>query len=316
MDILNPFSTDHSPVFCSFTKYLSFAKGRGFWKLNNSLICNIDFADEMKTFIHNIKIFSDQNDTLSNQSNWEFLKYEIRKRSISFSKALVKKSKNEHALSLPKITKLEQDIDSEEKFDEYEKTMNELEKIYDNIAEGVKVRSKCSWYQHGEKSTKFFYGLEKENALRRTIETLLEDGKEITSPSEISLTQKKIYEKLFQKNIAKSLSDIEMFLSDIHLPTISDENYNICEAEITEDNPLVSLKNIPNNKTPGNDGLFKEFYETFWEDIKDVFIKSSKLVKIEGSLSISQRQAVVKLLEKKHRDKIHKKLEAFFFTQY
>ena len=29
-----------------------------------------------------------------------------------------------------------------------------------------------------------------------------------------------------------------MFLSDIHLPTISDENYNICEAEITEDNLL------------------------------------------------------------------------------
>ena len=40
-----------------------------------------------------------------------------------------------------------------------------------------------------------------------------------------------------------------MFLSDMHLPTISDENYNICEAEITEDN-LVALKSRPNNKTP------------------------------------------------------------------
>ena len=52
-------------------------------------------------------------------------------RSIAFSKALANKSKKEHALLLSKITKLRQDIDSEEKFDEYEKTKNELEKIYD-----------------------------------------------------------------------------------------------------------------------------------------------------------------------------------------
>ena len=113
----------------------------------------------MKTFIHNTKIFLSQNDTLSNESKWEFLKYEIHKRSIAFSKALVKKSEKEHALLLSKITKLEQDIDSEEKIDEYEKTRNELEKIYDNVAEGVKIGSKCSWYRYGENSTKLFYGL-------------------------------------------------------------------------------------------------------------------------------------------------------------
>ena len=55
---------------------------------------------------------------------------EIRKRSIPFSKALAKKSKKEHALLLPKMTKLEQDIDSEEKFDEYENAKNELENIW------------------------------------------------------------------------------------------------------------------------------------------------------------------------------------------
>ena len=82
-------------------------------------------------------------------------KYEILKRYIAFSKTLAKRSKKEHALLLSKITKLEQDIDSEEKFDEYDKTKNKLEKIYDNIA-GVKIRSQCSWYQYGEKSTKFF----------------------------------------------------------------------------------------------------------------------------------------------------------------
>ena len=37
--------------------------------------------------------------------------------------------------------------------------------------------------------------------------------------------------------------------------------------------------------------------------------------KIKGSLSISQRQVVIKLLEKKkQRKKIHTKLEAYFLT--
>ena len=95
---------------------------------------------------HNTKIVFDQNDTFSNQSKWEFLKYEIRKRSTAFSKTLAKKSKKEHALLLFKITKLEQDNDSEEKFDEYDNTKNKLENIYDKTAEGVRIRSKCFWY--------------------------------------------------------------------------------------------------------------------------------------------------------------------------
>ena len=101
--------------------------------------------------------------------------------------------------------------------------------------------------------------MEKKNAFGGTIETLLEYGKEITTPSEISLTLKQFYENIFQKTIAKSVVDIEMFLSDIHLPTISDHNYNICEAKVTDDNLLVALKSVPDNKTPGNDCLSKAF---------------------------------------------------------
>ena len=89
--------------------------------------------------------------------------------------------------------------------------------------------------------------------------------------------------------------------------------YTLREAEITEDNLLVALKSMPNNKTPGNNGLPKEFYETFWEDIKNVFINSLKRSKIESSLSISQRQAVIKLLEKKDRDKRYIKNGGLFF---
>ena len=43
---------------------------------------------------------------------------------------------------------------------------------------------------------------------------------------------------------------------------------------------------MQNNKTPGNDGLTKEFYEAFWNEIKLVFLKSLKQAKEKGQLSI------------------------------
>ena len=44
---------------------------------------------------------------------------------------------------------------------EYYKYKNELESIYNFIAEGIILRSKAGWYEHGEKSSKCFLNLEK-----------------------------------------------------------------------------------------------------------------------------------------------------------
>ena len=45
--------------------------------------------------------------------------------------------------------------------------------------------------------------------------------------------------------------------------------------------------------------MTKEFYEIFWNEIKYVFLKSLKQIKEKDQLSIYQRQAVIKLIEKK-----------------
>ena len=111
------------------------------------------------------------------------------------------------------------------------------------------------------------------------------------------------YEKLFKKTICNTNSKIVFFLDNICLPVINNDIFNLCENDLTEDELLISLKSIQNYKTPGSDGLTKEFYETFWNEIKYVFLKSLKQAEEKGQLSISQRQAVIKLVEKKDRDK-------------
>ena len=52
-------------------------------------------------------------------------------------------------------------------------------------------------------------------------------------------------------------------------------------------------------KSPSNEGLTKEFYETFWNELKEIFVDSVLEAKEQGHLSISQRHAIIKLIEKK-----------------
>ena len=58
---------------------------------------------------------------------------------------------------------------------------------------------------------------------------------------------------------------------------------------------------IQNKKSPGNDG--KSFFVTFWEDGKDVFLNSCCTAKLKKELSTSQRQVVIKLIQKKDKVK-------------
>ena len=61
----------------------------------------------------------------------------------------------------------------------------ELDSTYDYIAEGIRIQSKFDWYEHGEKSTKFFLNLEKKRGNENQICKLIFDEKEIDGDEEM-----------------------------------------------------------------------------------------------------------------------------------
>ena len=87
------------------------------------------------------------------------------------------------------------------------------------------------------------------------------------------------------------------------LPNLTSKSFDTCESEITEKDLIAAPKSMPNGKSSGHGGLIKEFYEQFWDDLKFYSIDSLKQSKIDGSFFISQRQAIIKLIAKKDRDK-------------
>ena len=60
------------------------------------------------------------------------------------------------------LKKLKISLDDANNLGKYNSIKNELDAIYNHIAEGTRIRSKCDWCEHGENSTIFFLNLEKQ----------------------------------------------------------------------------------------------------------------------------------------------------------
>ena len=78
---------------------------------------------------------------------------------------------------------------------------------------------------------------------------------------------------------------------------------HLCEGQLTPVEVFDTLSNMQSNKTPGNDGLSKEFYIAFFDILCPNLLKCLNYAFEVGELSTSQRQAVITLIEKKGKDK-------------
>ena len=132
---------------------------------------------------------------------------------------------------------------------------------------------------------------------------MLLNEQEITDLSKINTHICQFYQQLYIEKQNISEDSICNFLNDITVPSLTTEQSLSCEGNLTEKEIYNSLTSFENNKSPGNDGLTKEFYYTFWDDIKDIFMKSLKESKKLKYFCTSQRQAIIKLLEKPNKDK-------------
>ena len=231
------------------------------------------------------------------------MKYEIRKFTIDYSK-IAAKIRKQHKIDLEqKLKNFEKNLTSEENRKLYNHYKSELETIYDHIADDIKIRSKCEWYDHGEKSTKFFLNLVKKRGVQSRIRKFIAGEKEITDHKELSKNIKAYYETLFKRNFSKTNVEKQRFLNYLSNKTLTNEQYDLRENKISETDLFDSMKSMKNNKTSGSDGLTKEFYETFWDELKTPLMESVNQAFHTEILSISQRQAIIKLIAKNDHNK-------------
>ena len=173
MDVVAAFSTDHSPLL--FSLDLGKDENRGnlttLWKFNNSLSKNFDFLTKMKFYIKSTLEILEIEGITDFRVRWEFLKYEIRKFLIEFSKLQAQNTKEEKMFLENKFKKLENNTNYIGNL-EYIDCGNSLDKINEQKINGMRIRSKCNWYEYSEKSSKNFLNLKKSRAHKVQFEIL------------------------------------------------------------------------------------------------------------------------------------------------
>ena len=305
VDIILAVRTDHSALLMKINTIQSFQRGRGYWKFNNSLLSNSSFVELMQK---EIKSKTDGLDEVSSDPRvrWEYMKYVMRDLSRKFSIEYSRKvGKNRLELE-NKVKDLSSKLttsSTESEAKEYEECKAKLEKMYDHITQGIILQSKVAWYEKGEKSNKYFLNLEKRNKAKTHIRKLIDDSKEISDADNILKIVKSYFGNLYSSRSLKTEHECLEYLKGIKAHVLTTDQCKSCEGKLSLNEIYQALVNMPPNKSPGNDGLSKEFYLCFFDMLGSTLMESLNYAFEKGELSSSQRQAVITLIEKKGKDK-------------
>ena len=150
-----------------------------------------------------------------------------------------------------------------------------------------------------------FLNFEKRNKAKSHLRKIVIDDSfnETTDPGEILSNLRNFYSSLYKRQSNKTEKECLEYLENLNLPRLSDAEKAVCEGLLTEQECWEALISMGNNKSPGNDGLTKEFYICFFNEIVSYLIDALNLYFAHSHLFNSQRQAVITLIEKKGKDK-------------
>ena len=262
--------TDHKAVNLILRTQES-ARGKGAWKMNTSNILNEQYKQELtelwthwqskKPLYNDIKIW------------WDIGKRHIKNMTKDFSKGINRERRSKLKALEERINSLKQNENNNE---ELKPLQEEYENIHSKETEGAKIRSRIQWWEEGEKSSKYFHNLEKRNGKDKAWTQILDKDDQLQYGTDsIQKVQVEFYRSLYTSQNLRN-NDKSYFLENLNTG-LSEDSKKQLESNITKFEVLKAIKKMPNNKSPGQDGIPIEFYKLLWnvvgEDLINVYHK-------------------------------------------
>jgi len=162
-------------------------------------------------------------------------------------------------------------------------------------------RSRAKWAEEGEKSTKYFLNLLKDRQKKLQIRRIISNGQTFIKQDEITKAIGKFYKKLYSKqdNLKKVDQSEKMFQG---LPKLSDEDCEMLKQPISLEE-LTRTLNTCKESAPGLDGISYDTYKSLWSQAGPLILGAWEYSNKIDETSVSQRNSVITLLEKKGKDR-------------
>lgn len=301
-DIPATFIGDHAPITIQIKTTLN-QRGKGAWKFNNALLEDEKYVEMVNSLIDEIMVQHPGEDP---RLIWEAIKLCVRGDTIKYATSKKLMQQNKLEVLEKKLKTVESSLVEEEgvfnnlneKWSQIFLIKEDLNKIYEEKTRGAMIRSKATFYEYGEKMSKYFFQLEKHNFSRKAIHKIRDrDGSLVTHAKTILQHQKDFYKDLYaQRDI--ELSPLPFV---IHKMLTNEENEKSNEPLKIQELDL-SVSQMTCGKTPGPDGFSVDFYNKFWNKLRTPLFEAMRVGLEQQKLHHTAYQGIIVLLPKKGRD--------------
>ena len=285
--------TDHYAIILRIKTSIC-ERGKGYWKLSSKLLNTAEFDAMFKALWLSCK--RNYIGAASKREWWDKTKSKIKEASIEKAKELSKKTIIEISITERAIEKENHCANPDP--ERIRVLKSKLESIWNSKSEAARIRSRVQEFENGEKSTMYFFSLEKLHGQSKQWHRI-KDVQGITryGIDNILRIQSTFFENLF-KSEGHDIKATEKLTANIDI--ILDANVaQDCERSATADELKKVVKMLKKNKAPGFDGLTAEFYLKYWDDIKNEFLGVVKEIEECCELCHSQYRGIISLIYKK-----------------
>ena len=161
-DIVPGYRNDHSMILLKIALHYN-PGGRGFWKLNISLLKEEKYLNLIKATIYQTKSEYQSENSVNPAPLWDMIKMKVREKSIVYAAAKNYKTKSREDILYQEITDLEKELDENTALSDtqlsllqskLENLRSEMEEIIEYHTRGAMLRSRTRWHNEREKKKK------------------------------------------------------------------------------------------------------------------------------------------------------------------
>ena len=148
-------------------------RGKGYWKLNNSFLEHEEYQDGLVRIYE--EVMEEYEQYVTKPILWDYFKLRVKQFSIAYGIKLANNFNDDCKNLELRLDQLDRQIAQSHNVklnQERRQLKEELDELYTRKARGFQIRSRARWIEFGERSTKYFLGLEKQRQNANCIDCL------------------------------------------------------------------------------------------------------------------------------------------------